>query len=72
VARERGRRDDVLLVTKVVMESDGGKGLSAERIANGVEASLKRLRASSRWPLSCQRELALSLSHDRLPSVKCG
>jgi aryl-alcohol dehydrogenase-like predicted oxidoreductase len=40
----RGRRDDVLLATKVGMELDGAKGLSAERISKGVEASLKRLR----------------------------
>jgi aryl-alcohol dehydrogenase-like predicted oxidoreductase len=40
----RGRRDDVLLATKVGMALDGTKGLSAERIPKGVEASLKRLR----------------------------
>ena len=40
----RGRRDDVLIATKVGMELDGAKGLAAERIAKGVEASLKRLR----------------------------
>jgi aryl-alcohol dehydrogenase-like predicted oxidoreductase len=40
----RGRRDDVLLATKVGMELDGDKGLSSERISKGAEASLKRLR----------------------------
>jgi aryl-alcohol dehydrogenase-like predicted oxidoreductase len=40
----RARRDDVLLATKVGMELDGAKGLSAERISKGVEASLTRLR----------------------------
>jgi len=40
----RGRRDDVLVATKVGMEMDGTKGLSSERISKGVEASLKRLR----------------------------
>jgi aryl-alcohol dehydrogenase-like predicted oxidoreductase len=39
----RGRRDDVIIATKVGMELDGAKGLSAERISKGVEASLKRL-----------------------------
>ena len=40
----RGRRDDVLIATKVGMKPDGPGALSAERIAAGVEASLKRLR----------------------------
>lgn len=40
----RGRRDDVLIATKIGMELDGTKGLSSERILKGVEASLKRLR----------------------------
>lgn len=41
---QRGRRDDVLIATKVGMKPDGGKALSAERIAAGIEGSLKRLR----------------------------
>jgi aryl-alcohol dehydrogenase-like predicted oxidoreductase len=40
----RGRRDDILIATKVGMKPDGPKALSAERIATCVEASLKRLR----------------------------
>ncbi|MGE0610180.1 MAG: aldo/keto reductase [Pirellulales bacterium] len=40
----RGRRDDVLVATKVGMKPDGPGALSAERIVAGVEASLKRLR----------------------------
>lgn len=40
----RGRRDDVLIATKVGMKPDGPKALSAERITACVEASLKRLR----------------------------
>ncbi len=40
----RGRRDDVLIATKVGMKPDGPGALSVERIANCVEASLKRLR----------------------------
>jgi aryl-alcohol dehydrogenase-like predicted oxidoreductase len=41
---QRGRRDDVLIVTKVgMMPGEGGKGLEASRIAAAVEASLKRL-----------------------------
>ena len=40
----RGRRDDVLLATKVGMRPDGPQALSAERIVAGVNASLKRLR----------------------------
>jgi aryl-alcohol dehydrogenase-like predicted oxidoreductase len=42
----RGRRDDVLIATKVGMKPDGPKALSAERIATCVEASLKRLRTN--------------------------
>ncbi|MGE0759925.1 MAG: aldo/keto reductase [Pirellulaceae bacterium] len=40
----RGRRDDILIATKVGMKPDGPRALTAERIAVGVEASLKRLR----------------------------
>lgn len=41
---QRGRRDDVLIATKVGMKPDGPGALTADRIAAGVEASLKRLR----------------------------
>ncbi len=41
----RGRRDEVVIATKVGWASGGGKGnLSAQRIAQAAEASLKRLR----------------------------
>jgi aryl-alcohol dehydrogenase-like predicted oxidoreductase len=40
----RGRRDDVLIATKVGAEVFGGRGLAPERIATAVEGSLKRLR----------------------------
>jgi aryl-alcohol dehydrogenase-like predicted oxidoreductase len=40
----RGRRDDVLVATKVGMEGFGGRGLAPERIASSVDGSLKRLR----------------------------
>ena len=40
----RGRRDDVLIATKVGMELGGTKGLAPKRIAAAVEGSLKRLR----------------------------
>jgi aryl-alcohol dehydrogenase-like predicted oxidoreductase len=40
----RGRRDDVLIATKVGGEMNGTKGLGAERIIASAEASLKRLR----------------------------
>jgi aryl-alcohol dehydrogenase-like predicted oxidoreductase len=40
----RGRREEVLIATKVGMEVGGGRGLSAQHIATAVEASLKRLR----------------------------
>lgn len=40
----RGRRDDVLIATKVGMEVGGGKGLAPARIVAAVEGSLKRLR----------------------------
>ncbi len=40
----RGRREDVLIATKVGAEVFGGRGLSAARITSAVEGSLKRLR----------------------------
>lgn len=41
----RGRRDDVLIATKVgMLPGEGGAGLRPERIAAAVDASLKRLR----------------------------
>jgi aryl-alcohol dehydrogenase-like predicted oxidoreductase len=39
----RGRRDDVLVATKVGMAVFGGKGLAPERIAAAVDGSLRRL-----------------------------
>jgi aryl-alcohol dehydrogenase-like predicted oxidoreductase len=41
---QRGRRDDVLIATKVGMELGGTKGLAPSRIAAAVEASLRRLQ----------------------------
>src|SRR5687768_4128856 len=42
--RRRGRRDDVLIATKVgMLAGEGGKGLEPARIAAAVEASLTRL-----------------------------
>jgi len=41
--RQRGRRDDVLIATKVGAEMGGTKGLAATRIAEAVEGSLQRL-----------------------------
>lgn len=41
----RGRRDDLLIATKVGGEVFGGRGLSPARIATSVEGSLKRLRS---------------------------
>lgn len=41
---ERGRRDDVLIATKVGGELDGTRGLAPARITASVEASLTRLR----------------------------
>jgi aryl-alcohol dehydrogenase-like predicted oxidoreductase len=42
---QRGRRDDVLIFTKVGMDlGDGKNGLSKARIKQAVEASLKRLQ----------------------------
>jgi len=40
----RGRRDDVMIATKVGMEVGGSKGLAPARIVACAEASLKRLR----------------------------
>jgi aryl-alcohol dehydrogenase-like predicted oxidoreductase len=40
----RGRRDDVLIATKVGMELGGTKGLAPARIARAVDDSLRRLR----------------------------
>ena len=40
----RGRRDDVLIATKVGADMEGTRGLAPERIAWAVEASLRRLR----------------------------
>jgi aryl-alcohol dehydrogenase-like predicted oxidoreductase len=40
----RGRRDDVLIATKVGGEVFGGRGLAPARITASVEGSLKRLR----------------------------
>ncbi len=40
----RGRRDDVVIATKVGAEVFGGKGLAPDRIRASVEGSLKRLR----------------------------
>lgn len=42
--RRRGRRDDVLIATKVgMLAGEGGEKLEPQRIASAVEASLKRL-----------------------------
>lgn len=40
----RGRRDDVVIATKVGAELAGSRGLAPERIATAAEASLRRLR----------------------------
>jgi aryl-alcohol dehydrogenase-like predicted oxidoreductase len=40
----RGRRDDVLIATKVGAEMGGSRGLAPNRIAAAADASLKRLR----------------------------
>ncbi|BBE35754.1 aldo/keto reductase [Sphingosinicella microcystinivorans] len=43
--RGRGRRDKMVIATKVgMLEGEGGKGLKASRIAAACEASLKRLQ----------------------------
>ncbi|MBR0553383.1 aldo/keto reductase [Stakelama marina] len=42
--KQSGKRDEVLIATKVgMLPGDGGKGLAPERIAAACEASLKRL-----------------------------
>jgi aryl-alcohol dehydrogenase-like predicted oxidoreductase len=42
--KRRGRRDDVLIATKVGMLGiDGGEGLAPDHVAKAVEASLRRL-----------------------------
>ena len=41
--KARGRRDDVLIATKLGGELNGTRGLAPERIAASVEGSLKRL-----------------------------
>ena len=42
--KQSGRRDDVLIATKVgMLEIDGQKGLAPDHIAKAVEASLRRL-----------------------------
>ncbi len=42
--KRRGRRDDVLIATKVgMLEIDGKKGLAPDHIAKAVEGSLRRL-----------------------------
>jgi aryl-alcohol dehydrogenase-like predicted oxidoreductase len=41
--RQRGRRDDVLIATKVGAEVGGSKGLAPARIATAVDGSLQRL-----------------------------
>jgi aryl-alcohol dehydrogenase-like predicted oxidoreductase len=41
--RTRGRRDDVLIATKVGAEMNGTRGLAPDRIAAAAEASLRRL-----------------------------
>ena len=40
----RGRRDDVMIATKVGADMYGSRGLAPERIAKAVDASLARLR----------------------------
>ncbi|HSY35703.1 MAG TPA: aldo/keto reductase [Acidobacteriaceae bacterium] len=42
--KQSGKRDQVVLLTKVGMEVPAGKGLSKKHILEGVEQSLKRLR----------------------------
>src|SRR5690606_19490663 len=41
--KKRGKRDDVVIATKVGMKVGDGDGLSAKWIAKAVEASLSRL-----------------------------
>jgi len=42
--KQSGKRDQVVLLTKVGMEVPAGKGLAKKHILEGVEQSLKRLR----------------------------
>ena len=42
--KKRGKRDDVLILTKVGMEMPGGKGLSPAWIRQSIDDSLKRLQ----------------------------
>lgn len=42
--KSRGKRDKVVIITKVGGEIDGSKGLSAKHIEKAAEASLKRLQ----------------------------
>ena len=43
--KKSGRRDDVVIATKVGMDmGDGGKGLSRQHIAQSIDASLRRLQ----------------------------
>jgi aryl-alcohol dehydrogenase-like predicted oxidoreductase len=42
--QRRGRRDDVIIATKVGMEMRGQKGLSPAHIRHSIDASLKRLQ----------------------------
>lgn len=45
LARDPAKREKVLIATKVGLDmGPGGKGLSAEHIASGIQASLKRLQ----------------------------
>ncbi len=45
--KQRGKRDDVLIATKVgMLPGDGGEGLAPARIAAAVEASLNRLQTN--------------------------
>jgi aryl-alcohol dehydrogenase-like predicted oxidoreductase len=41
---KRGRRDDVLIATKVGMKMAGSEGLAPERIATAIDVSLRRLQ----------------------------
>ncbi len=43
--KRRGRRDDVIVATKVGFEVFGGAGLAPDRITASVEGSLRRLRS---------------------------
>jgi aryl-alcohol dehydrogenase-like predicted oxidoreductase len=41
--KKHGRRDDILIATKLGFEVDGKKGLNRERVREAAEASLRRL-----------------------------